>query len=103
MVTVKIRELKNRLSHYLGIVRGGETVIVLDRNAPIAEIRARSTSLSSERIDRYITELTARGLLTPATTDSVLNFEELFRKARISKPRGDWRPTLNEQREERFT
>jgi prevent-host-death family protein len=38
MKTVRIAELKSRLSEYLRIVRSGTTVLVLDRNEPIARI-----------------------------------------------------------------
>jgi prevent-host-death family protein len=46
MKQVRIAELKARLSEYLRIVRGGETVAVLDRSTPVAHIvpvRDRST------------------------------------------------------------
>jgi prevent-host-death family protein len=36
--TVRIAELKARLSEYLRAVRNGETVSVLDRETPIAQI-----------------------------------------------------------------
>ena len=35
---VRIAELKSRLSEYLRAVRGGETIAVLDRETPVAEI-----------------------------------------------------------------
>jgi prevent-host-death family protein len=38
MKTVRIAELKSRLSEYLRIVRSGTSVLVLDRNEPIARI-----------------------------------------------------------------
>ncbi len=38
MTEVKIAELKARLSEYLRVVRRGETVAVLDRETPIAQI-----------------------------------------------------------------
>jgi prevent-host-death family protein len=38
MKTVKIAQLKSRLSHHLRQVRAGETVTVLDRDTPIARI-----------------------------------------------------------------
>jgi len=38
MRQVRIAELKSRLSQYLRAVRGGETIAVLDRDAPIAQI-----------------------------------------------------------------
>lgn len=37
-ITTGIRQLKNRLSHYLRRVREGETVIITDRGQPIAHI-----------------------------------------------------------------
>ncbi len=38
MKTVKIAELKAKLSEYLRIVQSGEPLAVLDRNRPIAQI-----------------------------------------------------------------
>ncbi len=38
MTTVGIRELKNRLSHYLRLVRAGETLSVTDRGEVIAQL-----------------------------------------------------------------
>jgi prevent-host-death family protein len=38
MKSVRIAELKSRLSEYLRAVRAGETIAVLDRETPIAQI-----------------------------------------------------------------
>jgi antitoxin (DNA-binding transcriptional repressor) of toxin-antitoxin stability system len=38
MKTVRIAELKARLSEHLRAVRGGETIAVLDRETPVAQI-----------------------------------------------------------------
>ena len=38
MTTAPVTELKNRLSHYLRLVTRGETVTVLERGQPIAQI-----------------------------------------------------------------
>lgn len=38
MKTAKVSELKARLSAYLAAVRRGETVVVCDRNTPIARL-----------------------------------------------------------------
>jgi len=38
MKEVRIAELKSRLSEYLRAVRGGETISVLDRETPVAQI-----------------------------------------------------------------
>jgi prevent-host-death family protein len=59
MQTVGVRELKNRLSHYLRLVREGESVLVTDRGEVVAEVRG------AERGDRStsgVDELVRRGL-----------------------------------------
>jgi prevent-host-death family protein len=38
MKQVRIAELKARLSEYLRVVRAGETIAVLDRDTPVAQI-----------------------------------------------------------------
>lgn len=38
MKSVRIAELKTRLSEYLRAVRNGETIAVLDRETPVAQI-----------------------------------------------------------------
>jgi prevent-host-death family protein len=38
MKTVRIAELKARLSEFLRIVQNGESIAVLDRNRPVAQI-----------------------------------------------------------------
>ena len=38
MSTVGIKELKNRLTHYLRLIQKGEEVIVTDRGQPVAVI-----------------------------------------------------------------
>lgn len=40
MRRVSITELKNKLSQYLRLVKQGETVEILERSIPVAEIRA---------------------------------------------------------------
>jgi len=42
MKAVGVRELKNRLSEYLRLVRGGEEILVTDRGQVIAELRQPS-------------------------------------------------------------
>jgi len=61
VVTVGISELKNKLSAYIDKVRAGESVLVLDRGVPVAELRAPTLS-NDERIARLI----RKGILRPA-------------------------------------
>jgi len=50
MKSVNIAELKNRLSVYLNDVKGGEEILVRDRNQPVARIipLARSSNEDEE-------------------------------------------------------
>ena len=60
MKSVNIAELKNRLSAYLNEVKGGEEILVRDRNNPIAKIVP--IAISSGR-DEELVALAARGKL----------------------------------------
>lgn len=62
MITANISKTKNELSRFLDAVRGGETVVILDRNRPIAQIQPLSpeTWAASARLS----ELEAGGLVT---------------------------------------
>ena len=53
METTNISNLKARLSAYLRMVRAGETVVVLDRDRPIARIeRAEGAPAADDRLGR---------------------------------------------------
>ena len=40
MVRANIAEFKAKLSYFLKLVRGGEKVVICDRNVPVAELTA---------------------------------------------------------------
>ena len=46
MRAVGVRELKNRLSEYLRLVRNGEQILVTDRGDVVAELRQPSSRLT---------------------------------------------------------
>jgi len=52
MRAAQISELKNRLSHYLRLVRRGETVTVLDRGHAVAQIMPVETG--DEELGRLV-------------------------------------------------
>lgn len=58
--SVAIRELKNSLSRYLELVKGGETLVVTDRNRPVAQIIPIS---GAAQFDAEWQELIAAGTL----------------------------------------
>ncbi len=64
MSTVGLRELKNRLSQYIRLVRAGESVFVTDRGEVIAEIRPSGASGQAEPARISLAKLRRAGLAT---------------------------------------
>ena len=64
MKRAKIADLKNNLSRYLDHVRGGGSVLVLDRDRPIAEIvPLREASSKAAADDEHLRHLERLGLI----------------------------------------
>ncbi len=64
MKAVGIRELKNKLSHYVRLVEAGESVLVTDRGTVIAELRppgAESRGASVDPVAAELAHLARRG------------------------------------------
>jgi len=64
MEKASISDLKNRLSAYLQKVRAGETILVCDRNEPVARIERIADGGDD---DDRLTRLRRAGLLAPPT------------------------------------
>jgi len=62
MISANISTTKNELSRFLEAVRGGETVLILDRNRPIAQICPLSSE-GEKAADSRLADLEAKGLL----------------------------------------
>ena len=52
MVRVNIHQAKTHLSRYAKRVQAGETIILCDRNKPIAELRPLPDDFDDERAER---------------------------------------------------
>ena len=63
MKTVGVRELKNRLSEYLRMVRSGESVLITDRGEVIAELNAPGRGAIDEGVPPGLQALARRGLV----------------------------------------
>jgi antitoxin (DNA-binding transcriptional repressor) of toxin-antitoxin stability system len=61
MREVGIRELKNRLSEYIRLVREGEVVMVTDRGEVVAELRAPEPVSELERKYPKLAEMARQG------------------------------------------
>jgi prevent-host-death family protein len=60
-----IAELKNRLSYYLGRVKKGETVLVMERNSPVARIVpiAPPAQMAHAEQQAWLRRMEAQGVL----------------------------------------
>lgn len=64
MAVVKVSELKNRLSHYLRLVRRGESVLVSDRDQVIARIEpAGDLAFAGTDDAGWLDDLERRGIV----------------------------------------
>ena len=50
MKKASVSDLKNQISRYLDYVKHGETVLVLDRNVPVAELKPITRTSSSGKL-----------------------------------------------------
>ena len=60
MLTVGVRKLKARLSHYLKRVGRGERVVITDRGKPVALISPTASRPEDDRINALLRDGTAR-------------------------------------------
>ena len=67
MKTVGVRELKNRLSEYIRLVRAGEGVLVTDRGEVVAEIGPPGHGATDSSAPPGLVALARRGLVTLAS------------------------------------
>ncbi len=65
MIQVNISEIKNRLSYYLRLVRGGEQIEILDRNTPLARMIHVSQADTENNKTPWIKEMEQLGIVTP--------------------------------------
>jgi prevent-host-death family protein len=61
MTHVGVKELKNRLSHFLRLARAGARIQVTDHGRPVAEIGPVPAARSADRLQRVLTEAAALG------------------------------------------
>jgi antitoxin (DNA-binding transcriptional repressor) of toxin-antitoxin stability system len=68
MKAIGVKELKSRLSEYLRLVKGGETILVTERNEVVAEMRpARRQLRPSEALDDLLDALADAGEISRAS------------------------------------
>jgi antitoxin (DNA-binding transcriptional repressor) of toxin-antitoxin stability system len=93
MKSVGVKQLKSRLSEYLRLVRGGETVLVTDRDEVVAEVRpTRKQPGIADSLDEILDSLAERGEVTGNATKATLEMEGIrprprrgFRKGALGR------------------
>ncbi len=96
MTSVGIRELKNRLSHYVRLVKRGEAVQVTDRGVVVAELRPPGEG----NIDRSNPDVEALLRLGNVTIGEP-NRPDLYARQKSSLPPGTAQRLLDEERGDR--
>jgi antitoxin (DNA-binding transcriptional repressor) of toxin-antitoxin stability system len=69
MRAVGMKALKNKLSEYVHLAAGGETVLVTDRNRVVAELVPPQPTRSPVLADALLAEAVRKGWLTPPRLD----------------------------------
>lgn len=88
MRAVGLKVLKNKLSEYVRLAQGGETILVTDRDRVVAELVPPRAGRSPAVADAVLAELVRNGWVTPAARPltasppraPVIPFEELMRE-----------------------
>jgi antitoxin (DNA-binding transcriptional repressor) of toxin-antitoxin stability system len=70
MRAVGLKVLKNKLSEYVRLVAGGETVLVTDRDRVVAEIVPPRSGRAPMLADAMLADAVRRGWITPPTLTS---------------------------------
>jgi prevent-host-death family protein len=96
MRKVGLRELKNRLSHYVRRVRAGHEIQVTDRGEVVAELLPPRASARADA-RRGLADLARRGLVSLGAP----NDPRLYRRMPKRLKSGDLQRLLDEERGER--
>ena len=73
MVTVGVRELKNRLTYYLKRTRSGERVVVTDRGTPVAVLHEVSQIERDAPAEEYLAAAASEGTVRLPLPGATLN------------------------------
>jgi len=95
MRAVGLKILKNKLSEYVRLAQGGETILVTDRDRVVAELIPPQAGRSSLVADAVLAELIRKGWVTPAARPltgpppraPMMTFEKLMQE--IEEDRAD--------------
>ena len=82
MIRVNITEIKNRLSHYLRLIKGGEEIEIVDRNTPLARVVGIGNTPDSKQGSAWVKEMYDLGIVLPPkktqVSSSFTNIDEVI-------------------------
>lgn len=67
VISVGLKVLKNKLSEYVRLAAGGETILITDRERVVAELVPPSPTRGELVADAVLAQAVRDGLVTPAT------------------------------------
>ena len=70
MHAIGLKTLKNKLSEYVRLAAGGETILVTDRDRVVAELGPPRVERSPILADAMLADAVRKGWITPATISS---------------------------------
>lgn len=97
MKKVGLRELKNRLSHYIRHVRAGRAVLVTDRGQVVAELLPPRAAVSDANGRHGLAGLAGRGVVSLGAR----NHPKLYPPMPPRLARGELKRLLDQERGER--
>ena len=107
MTKAGIADLKNNLSRYLSVVRGGGEVVVLDRDTPVARIvpftRPLGVGAGPEQTapeDERLAAMERQGLIRRGDRSAARDWGRIHRPIRLARGAGSVVETLLEMRRE---
>ena len=85
------------------MARSGETILVMDRNDAVAEIRQCTlhNNTAPDKLEKYLDALEENGELARAK-NSRTTIEEIRKKIRKKSSGPGWRDTLDRMRSDRY-
>lgn len=85
MRSVGIKTLNSRLSEYMRLAAGGETILVTDRDRVVAEISPPRETRSPIMADAFLVEAVRSGWLAPPTLPATGEPKSVAPVARLSE------------------
>lgn len=99
MIKANVTEIKNRLSHYLRLVKGGEEIEIVDRKTPLARIVGIGNTPDSKKGASWVKEMYDLGIVAPPKKTKVPS--NFLNKGQVISSQGNTCGVLDALLEER--